>query len=573
MISKKKGNLFKKYIYLSMDPSFVVHGFSKDELVRVASKLMGLSKTSGQQMKKSELSKMIHHLWKQKRISKKEIWAAAGRKRGPKTEKKKKEAKKFNQKLRRSFNQSIISEEKKKKQLERKYMKMKEEMKEEEKWYRLQHPKLMYEACVSGDQKQVMAYIEAGEKGWDSGLEGACEGGHHELVDLMLSKGAKYFERGFRGACKGGYPDLAERMYSMIPPERRNRYGSRDIQSDWKKAIEYACEGGHKDMVDYVDSKIKEEGENKYEEGLVPMYAMNGACKGGHLELLKYIMYKYYDKRAIKDGFRIACKGGHRELVDFFKDSGYMPFSDILLPACQGGNRYIVDLVMSKDTNWNNGLRGACMGGHLDIAELMISKGANNWNDGLYEACSEGHIDLAKLMMSKGGVMSSEQFWAALDAASKNGYLDIVMLFISDGNVNILNRILDNVCKMSSSKKVSDGLRYETEHKEEYISMFKLVLEKGATQISETYDNEIFMLVYHLSPNDLSRLVSVPTLPSPFKQAIQKRIVRLREEYSIINAYLDSLLFTSLPKELVGMVTEYTVSKIDPEQKKRNRNE
>ena len=34
---------------------------------------------------------------------------------------------------------------------------------------------------------------------------------------------------------------------------------------------------------------------------------------------------------------------------------------------------------MSKGAdNWNRGLRGACQGGHTEIINLMISKGANN---------------------------------------------------------------------------------------------------------------------------------------------------------------------------------------------------
>ena len=40
---------------------------------------------------------------------------------------------------------------------------------------------------------------------------------------------------------------------------------------------------------------------------------------------------------------------------------------------------------------------GACQGGHMDIVNLMISKGANNWNFGLnYGACAGGHMDISK---------------------------------------------------------------------------------------------------------------------------------------------------------------------------------
>jgi hypothetical protein len=32
----------------------------------------------------------------------------------------------------------------------------------------------------------------------------------------------------------------------------------------------------------------------------------------------------------------------------------------------------------------------------------MISRGANDWNGGLSNACSGGHLELAKLMISRG---------------------------------------------------------------------------------------------------------------------------------------------------------------------------
>ena len=51
---------------------------------------------------------------------------------------------------------------------------------------------------------------------------------------------------------------------------------------------------------------------------------------------------------------------------------------------------------------WDSGLEGACLGGHRDLAEFMIQKGATDWNYGLYNACSGGHRDLAELMIEKG---------------------------------------------------------------------------------------------------------------------------------------------------------------------------
>ncbi len=61
--------------------------------------------------------------------------------------------------------------------------------------------------------------------------------------------------------------------------------------------------------------------------------------------------------------------------------------------ACEGGHMDMVELMIERGaTNWNYGLYGACRGGHMDIVELMIERGAANWNCGLYYACYGGHM-------------------------------------------------------------------------------------------------------------------------------------------------------------------------------------
>jgi hypothetical protein len=50
-----------------------------------------------------------------------------------------------------------------------------------------------------------------------------------------------------------------------------------------------------------------------------------------------------------------------------------------------------------RHNSWN-----ARRGGHRDLVEWMISKGANQWNGGLWGACGGGHRDLAELMIARG---------------------------------------------------------------------------------------------------------------------------------------------------------------------------
>ena len=60
-------------------------------------------------------------------------------------------------------------------------------------------------------------------------------------------------------------------------------------------------------------------------------------------------------------------------------------------------------MILVKGANYYNwGLHGACLGGHKDLAELMMAKGAKDYNEGLQRACEEGHQELIELMIAKG---------------------------------------------------------------------------------------------------------------------------------------------------------------------------
>ena len=60
-------------------------------------------------------------------------------------------------------------------------------------------------------------------------------------------------------------------------------------------------------------------------------------------------------------------------------------------------------MISKGANNWNNGLYGACIGGHKEIVELMISKGARIIGILDYiEHVKRGHIEIVELMISKG---------------------------------------------------------------------------------------------------------------------------------------------------------------------------
>ena len=87
----------------------------------------------------------------------------------------------------------------------------------------------------------------------------------------------------------------------------------------------------------------------------------------------------------VNNGMYDAAKGGHKELVEFFIERGAMYWNLGMFGASEGGHKELVDFFVKKGANaWNTGMWYAAKGGHKELVDLFIKKGANNWNDGLY---------------------------------------------------------------------------------------------------------------------------------------------------------------------------------------------
>jgi hypothetical protein len=49
-------------------------------------------------------------------------------------------------------------------------------------------------------------------------------------------------------------------------------------------------------------------------------------------------------------------------------------------------------------TDLNRGLDGACRGGRMELAQLMIQRGATNWDLGLREAIRRNHFHVIEYL-------------------------------------------------------------------------------------------------------------------------------------------------------------------------------
>ena len=78
--------------------------------------------------------------------------------------------------------------------------------------------------------------------------------------------------------------------------------------------------------------------------------------------------------------------------------------SILLEEYCRNNDIIKLRIIIKMDLFWDDGLEGACRGGHIDMVKLMIEKGVKYWNCGLHIACKGGHMDIVKLLIESGVV-------------------------------------------------------------------------------------------------------------------------------------------------------------------------
>lgn len=129
-------------------------------------------------------------------------------------------------------------------------------------------------------------------------------------------------------------------------------------------------------------------------------------CKAGNFELVKTLTLS---SDQLQNGFSGACRGGHMKLVEFFISNFEINhLTTGLCHACQGCHIHVVKYIISKleqqYPDWASIFESACKGGNMDIVKFIfsISDGKYYIDAGLMGAAAGGHIDVAEYISSKG---------------------------------------------------------------------------------------------------------------------------------------------------------------------------
>ncbi len=147
----------------------------------------------------------------------------------------------------------------------------------------------------------------------------------------------------------------------------------------------------------------------EYHKGYPPSRRIRLCARDAHVLCLQ--TNKPMSQTALDNGLRGACEGGH------------------LVMATNMIVHYRANVIAKHPINLNWCLQGACAGGHMDIVRMLINEGATHFQLGLRGASMNGHIEIAKLMIENG----ARGCVLGLRSACEKNYVELVALLVNHG--------------------------------------------------------------------------------------------------------------------------------------------
>ena len=289
--------------------------------------------------------------------------------------------------------------------------------------------KLLTQACLLHDKVLYDLALELGAGDLNYGLVGACQGGYLDLINYLIKHGADDWDQGLYGACLGQQLEIARFML--------------DRGAHLVHGLLFACECGYQPMIDLMISL----GADNWNYGFL------GACVGGHWAVIQQMIQLILQHQTIHEsdwdlGLSKACGNGSLDLIKKFIQEGEkfhhrFKLGMTLYVACLGRNRPVIDWLIDHGANdWNQGLLGACKGGHLDLVKEMIQRGQRqhvsfDWDEALSNAYYSNDLQVIELLLPY-GITNLDEFAYICD----EGQLQTAQFLLQHGahlNQNNLN--------------------------------------------------------------------------------------------------------------------------------------
>ncbi|XP_052262259.1 ankyrin repeat domain-containing protein 17-like isoform X2 [Dreissena polymorpha] len=298
------------------------------------------------------------------------------------------------------------------------------------------------------------ADVNAQSSAGNTPLHYAACGGYEDVVQVLIEAGANVEQHNENGhtplmeAASAGHVGVAAILLN-------NGAGINTHSNEFKEsALTLACYKGHLEMVKFLLEAGADQ-EHKTDEMHT---ALMEASMDGHVEVARLLLDSGAQVNMPADSFEspltLAACGGHVELANLLierganleevNDEGYTP----LMEAAREGHEEMVALLLAHDADINaqteetqeTALTLACCGGFLDVADFLISAGADielGCSTPLMEAAQEGHLELVKYLLKyKANVNATTGTNdTALTYACENGHTDVADVLLQHGAV------------------------------------------------------------------------------------------------------------------------------------------
>ncbi|XP_052760903.1 ankyrin repeat domain-containing protein 17-like isoform X2 [Mya arenaria] len=297
-----------------------------------------------------------------------------------------------------------------------------------------------------------LADVNAQSSAGNTPLHYAACGGYEDVVQVMIEAGANVEQHNENGhtplmeAASAGHVGVAAILLN-------NGAGINTHSNEFKEsALTLACYKGHLEMVKFLLEAGADQ-EHKTDEMHT---ALMEASMDGHVEVARLLLDSGAQVNMPADSFEspltLAACGGHVELANLLierganleevNDEGYTP----LMEAAREGHEEMVALLLAHDADINaqteetqeTALTLACCGGFLDVADFLISAGADielGCSTPLMEAAQEGHLELVKYLLKYNAKVNAITGTGdtALTYACENGHTDVADVLLEHG--------------------------------------------------------------------------------------------------------------------------------------------
>ncbi|XP_048250459.1 ankyrin repeat domain-containing protein 17-like isoform X2 [Haliotis rufescens] len=342
---------------------------------------------------------------------------------------------------------------------------------------------ILHVACLGGHvdmvkyilSKKVADINIRGKYGWTP-LMKAAEKGHRQVFDLLVTQGADVSlvddnrNNILHVACLGGHVDMVKYALSQKVADINSR------GHNGRTPLMKAAQKGHRQVFDLLVTQGADEflvDENRND-------ILHFACLGGHVDMVKYVLsQEVADINSRGHNGRtplmVAAEKGHRQVFDLLMREGAdvslvdYDRNNILHVACLGGHTDMVNYVLSQkvaDINSRGKYRRTPLmktaeKGHRQVFDLLVREGADtsladeNRNNILHVSCLGGHVDMVKYVLSQkvADINSRGKYWRTpLMMAVGAGHRQVFDLLMTQGvDVSLVddnrNNILHVACR------------------------------------------------------------------------------------------------------------------------------